>query len=134
MLHKLLQKYLSEVEASVRKLSHCHIERYQEEVLTYERINLRIRIRFASGALLEINEALIIEDDEIVSPGYRYHFQDGQQHLVFRYDNAPHHPQLPTFPHHKHLPHEVVAAAKPSISKIIEEVLLNPGDYSPPMP
>lgn len=22
---------------------------------------------------------------------------------VFRYDNAPHHPEVPTYPHHKHI-------------------------------
>ena len=124
MLHELLQKYLVEVEASVYRLSNCHIERYQEEVLTEERANLRIRIRFASGALLEINEALIVDDGEIKTLGYRYHFQDEHQRLIFRYDNTPPHPQVLTFPHHKHLPHEVAATAKPSISEIIAEVLL----------
>jgi hypothetical protein len=26
-----------------------------------------------------------------------------QGHLIIRWDNAPHFPDLPTFPHHKHL-------------------------------
>nr|WP_253881088.1 MULTISPECIES: DUF6516 family protein [Microcystis] len=34
---------------------------------------------------------------------YRYHFQDEQNNLVFRYDSTPHFPNLSTFPHHKHL-------------------------------
>jgi len=35
---------------------------------------------------------------------YRYHFMDGSDQLIFRYDNAPHHPEVATFPDHTHLP------------------------------
>lgn len=41
---------------------------------------------------------------------YAFHFQDCAQACVFRFDNSPHHPHLPTHPHHLHegtqlLPH-----------------------------
>jgi hypothetical protein len=53
--------------------------------------------------------------------GYRYHFQDGDKSLVFRYDNTPHFPGLKSFPHHKHLKDDVIAADKPTIVSVIEE-------------
>lgn len=35
---------------------------------------------------------------------YSYHWQDGNEELIIRWDNAPHHKQLKTYPHHKHTP------------------------------
>lgn len=33
---------------------------------------------------------------------YRYHLQEPGGALIARWDNAPHHPHLKTFPHHVH--------------------------------
>ncbi len=82
--------------------------------------NLRIRIRFSSGYLLELNESVVVEG-EIKHLGYRYHFQDAQNDLVFRYDNTPHFPKLKSFPDHKHTKSEVEASNKPSILDVIED-------------
>ncbi|MBT9139319.1 MAG: hypothetical protein DDT31_01903 [Syntrophomonadaceae bacterium] len=34
---------------------------------------------------------------------YRFHWMDVNDGMVFRYDNAPHHPEIATYPHHKHI-------------------------------
>jgi hypothetical protein len=96
-------------------------KRYEEEILSFSRTNVRIRVRFRSGHLLELNEAVIVKVNQIVHLGYRYHFQDEQHHLVFRYDDTPHFPDLPTFPHHKHLAETVLATSKPDILDVIKE-------------
>ena len=119
MLLDLLSQYLGDV--GVRKLEDAKIERYEEDILAANRANLRIRIRFLSGYLLELNEAAIVEAGHIRHLGYRYHFQNSQNNLVFRYDNTPHFPKISSFPHHKHLKDNVVAVDKPSILKVIEE-------------
>ncbi len=54
-----LSKHLNEVEAAFIKLFSGYIERYEEECLTPERVNLRIRVRFPKGYMLEWNEAII---------------------------------------------------------------------------
>ena len=112
MLHKLLSQYLQNVEVAVQGLEHVYVERYEEEILTPYRMNLWIRIRFLSGHLLELNEAAIVEVNHISHLGYRYHFQDEQNNLVFRYDDTPHFRNLPSFPHHKHLHDNVVYMKK----------------------
>jgi hypothetical protein len=43
--------------------------------------------------------------------------------LVFRYDSAPHFPDLPTFPHHKHLPSNVIVSWKPDIERVLQEAM-----------
>ena len=90
MLLEALSEYLKEIESVIHESENIYVERYEEEVLTDNRVNLRIRLRFVKGHLLELNEAVIIEHGYIRHLGYRYHFQDEQNALVFRYDNTPH--------------------------------------------
>ncbi|QTA90825.1 toxin TumE [Desulfonema magnum] len=122
MPHDMISHYLSQIESAIRGLRDAYTERYKEEILGYDRANLRIRIRFLSGYLLELNEAIILKAGQIKYLDYRYHFQDRENNLVFRYDNTPHFPNIDSFPHHKHLKSEVIPSDKPSILKVIEEV------------
>jgi len=46
-------------------------------------------------------------------------FMDGHNELIVRWDNAPHHPHLKTYPHHKHLQE----AIENSMEITLEEVL-----------
>lgn len=128
MLHEVLSRYLGDVAAAVRGLEGVYVERYEEEILAANRVNLWIRVRFPNGYLLELNEATIVEEESIRHLGYRYHLQDKQNNLIFRYDNTPHFPEVKSFPHHKHLQESVVATKEPSILQVIEEArLLIPG-------
>jgi len=120
MLRDPLRSYLEEIESAVHALDEVYIELYEEEILTPERVNLRIRIRFYTGCLLEINESVIYEDS-LKHLGYRYHFQGRQNQVLFRYDNTPHFRNLSTFPHHKHCPTEVVNSERPSIIEVLKE-------------
>jgi len=124
LLHSFLERYFAAIEVAVIQLP-AYAESYVEEVLASERANLRIRLRFQSGSLLEIDEAIIIEDDALKTLGYRYHFQGAGSELVFRYDNTPHFPDLPSFPHHKHLGNTVVAASKPDLLDVLQEAKIN---------
>nr|WP_277877409.1 DUF6516 family protein [Aulosira sp. FACHB-615] len=78
-------------------------------------------MRFNQTHLLEINEALLITGNQLEFLDYRYHFQDERSCLVFRYDNTPHFPNLSTFPHHKHLPDDVISSDKPEITQVLKE-------------
>lgn len=123
MLHDLLYHYLERIEAEIKKLEDVYVERYEEEILYSNRINLRIRVRFKTGDLFELNEAVIVEADQLERLNYRYHFQDRQNNLIFRYDNTPHLPDLENFPHHKHLSDNIISSQEPSVLEIIEEVV-----------
>lgn len=124
MLLNHLSKYLESVERAIRKLKGAYVERYEEEILTAYRVNLRIRIRFQTGHMLELNETIISKENQIMHIGYRYHFQDRKNSVVFRYDNTPHFQELDTYPHHKHLSEKVVAVDQPTILDVIEEATL----------
>lgn len=119
---ELIDSYLDSVEEAFSNIESAYIERYEEEILTPERCNLRIRIRFSNGSLLEWNEAFISEKDHLRHLGYRYHFQDRNNKLIFRYDNTPHFPDLKTYPNHKHKTGNVVTSERPSVWDVLEEI------------
>ena len=51
---------------------------------------------------------------------YGYQLLRNRSH-VLRYDNAPHHPEVPTFPHNKHVGDDVEPLENPSLEKFLEE-------------
>jgi hypothetical protein len=121
MMLKLLSDYLNQVEQAIVQCENAYVEPYQEEILTSQRANLRIGLRFKHIHLLEINEAIVITDNYLEFLDYRYHFQDEKNNLVFRYDSTPHFPNISTFPHHKHLPNDVISCHKPEITQVLKE-------------
>ncbi|MEH1808281.1 toxin TumE [Nostoc sp.] len=121
MLPNILSDYLNQVEQAIVQCPNLYVERYEEENLTSLRVNLRIRLRLAQTHLLEINEAIVITDNQLEFLDYRYHFQDERNCLVFRYDSTPHFPDISTFPHHKHLPNDVISSQKPEIIQVLKE-------------
>ncbi|WP_295408392.1 toxin TumE [uncultured Thiocystis sp.] len=120
-LHERLADYLQGVETSLAGLNDVEFESYVEEVLSSTRANLRIRIRFDGGILLEINEAVVVESDRLDHLDYRYHCQRADASLVFRYDSTPHFPDLPGFPQHKHLPDATIPAPQPHFHEVLAE-------------
>jgi len=50
-------------------------------------------------------------------------YQDKDGNLIFRYDMAPHHKEIPSFPHHKHTSSEaVIASSAPDVAIVLEEI------------
>lgn len=73
-------------------------------------------------ALLVDNSQLYVR--EYVSEGeriYSYHWQDADGKLRIRWDNAPHRPEMKTFPHHKHTP-EVEESEEISIEDVLRVI------------
>ncbi|MDO9129645.1 MAG: DUF6516 family protein [Anaerolineales bacterium] len=78
------------------------------------------KIVFENGYSLEFIEVVDTEQQEKVK--YRYHYMDEKQALIFRYDNAPHHKEVKTFPHHKHIPEEVTTSQEPDLHTVLMEI------------
>ena len=77
----------------------------------------RFRIIWEDDSLLEMFERFEINDGVCRIAKYSFHWQDAQGLLLKRWDNAAHHPEVDTHPHHLHensddsvLPHEPVTA------------------------
>ena len=79
-------------------------------------------ITFKDDSQLSFFEFLRQTDRKIEREKYRYHFMDTDNRLIFRYDNAPHHPEIATSPHHKHLPTGVLVSTGPYFADVLAEV------------
>lgn len=84
---------------------------------------LRVNVYFWDGSRLTIEEAISTEQGYPEIFRYSYTYTREAIH-IFRYDNAPHHPEILTFPHHKHVgPSETpTAAEKPSLAQVFAEI------------
>lgn len=58
---------------------------------------LKLKVKLIDGSVLYVRE-YVSEEDYI----YSFHWQDNEGKLRIRWDNAPHHKTIKTFPHHKH--------------------------------
>lgn len=47
---------------------------------------------------------------------------NSENEMQFRYDNTKHHPNISTFPHHKHTPNGIVESKEPEISDVLSEI------------
>ncbi|MDO8752449.1 MAG: DUF6516 family protein [Anaerolineales bacterium] len=81
-------------------------------------------IKFSDGTYLYFRE--YVELKEGYAPRrykYAYHYQRGDETVIFRYDNARHFPDLLSAPHHKHIgENEVVAANAPDLESVLKEI------------
>lgn len=88
---------------------------------------IRIRSWLVNGDLFETFEFVTLEDNAIVLQTYRLHWQDKEGRLIRRWDNAPHYPELESFPHHVHTSEGQAEPFRPINSKevlqLIEEEL-----------
>lgn len=93
------EEYLQRIAARVEALGPLLAER----ALVVRRptatlLIIRIDLRFIDGSRFEGNEIWTSAGRK-----YRFHLQDGRGELVWRVDNAPHHPEVRTQPHHLHM-------------------------------
>jgi len=62
----------------------------------------RYRLKMSDRSLLELTERLVEDKGTVSIKKYRHHWQSHDGQVIKRWDNAPHHPEIDTFPHHLH--------------------------------
>lgn len=65
-------------------------------------LNYRYRVTLADGGFVEMTERILEVGRSVEVTKYRHHWQDSTGQLIKRWDNAPHHPEVDTFPDHLH--------------------------------
>jgi hypothetical protein len=96
----------------------------EEFEVTFNEGFIRGTIIFIDGSRLHFLEYIRITSNIPIKLKYRYHYEDAEGNMAFRYDNAPHHRNIATFPHHKHVGDNVLPSREPSLSTVLEEVAL----------
>lgn len=74
------------------------------------------KVEFIDGSILRIKDYLFLAGKR----KYSYHWQNVIGNLIIRWDNSPHHKEVSTFPHHKHLPDKIIASKERNIRDVFE--------------
>ena len=82
---------------------------------------IEIKSEFIDGSKLQVFELVELKENAAEVLKYRYHFERSDRKIM-RWDNAPHHKEISTFPHHKHINGDVLDSEKPSIEEVLELV------------
>lgn len=77
---------------------------------------IKIEVIFVDNSKLFIRE--FVSSNEYV---YSYHWQDENGNLIIRWDNAPHHKHIKTYPHHKHTP-KVAESYETSLEDVLRAI------------
>ena len=80
---------------------------------------VRGRLLFLGGYVLTFMEYIQIEEER---PKYRFNLSDSKDNVIFRYDNAAHHKDIPTFPHHKHVRIKVIPSKEIGLGEVLSEI------------
>ena len=119
MIERYLQTLLDAVAASpiVRSSSVSFDKRTLDVGL------IRGELTFANGSCLHFRELVEIRA-RVIRIMYSYHYQREDGSLIFRYDDTPHFPTLPQFPHHKHTGSQAEATASepPDLIAVLREI------------
>jgi hypothetical protein len=70
--------------------------------VTLQSGKIRLKILFTDQSVAEFFEYVLVEADAVQLSKYSFHWQNADGTLKTRWDNAPHHSELPNAPHHKH--------------------------------
>ncbi|WP_143522162.1 toxin-antitoxin system TumE family protein [Pyrodictium delaneyi] len=103
------------------------LERYRGIVARLERLELTVRgdivVEKATAALVDgskLHLRQIRRGDKVIAYSYYWLSQSGE--TIEGWDNAPHHPEVETYPHHRHVGGEVRPLEDPSLEAFLEHV------------
>ena len=85
---------------------------------------VKCTIKLENNLIFDLIEVINLENNPTQNK-QKYKYQVRKKNaLIFRYDNAKHYPDLPGFPHHKHLiDGNIISSEEPYLYDIILEII-----------
>jgi hypothetical protein len=118
----MIKRYLLRLYDAIISRGYVDVEYVTVNEQSNQQGTIEGRLNFHDGSMLEFDEAILAHNDEIIKLRYAYHYQDSDNRIIFRYDNAPHHPYITTYPHHKHVGNSVEPADAPDLTRVLNEI------------
>ena len=118
----MLKNYLYRLYDTIISRGNIELELLVFDDQSRQRGSIEGRLRFYDGSLLEFDEVVLLRDEHIAKLRYAYHYQNSSGELIFRYDNVPYHPDISTYPHHKHIGSTVESAQPPELNEVLGEI------------
>ena len=119
----MIQKFVAEIEKTIDSSSIVLLSNIQKYFGPGEEtVYLKGQITIIDSSTLEISIFATESSEKLSVHKYRLHYMNDDRQMVFRYDNSPHHPEIDSYPHHKHTPGEIRPSNIPSIQDILNEI------------
>ncbi|MEN4017429.1 MAG: DUF6516 family protein [Methanobacterium sp.] len=117
----IISDYFKEVEQKIVETKIIAEKKIDYKEFSSDEGMIRGKLLFINGYVLEFMEYVCIGKER---PKYRFNLMDKNGRIIFRYDNAPHHnhPNISTFPHHKHLPGEIEESKEKEFIEVLKEI------------
>ncbi|MBF0210604.1 MAG: hypothetical protein HQK64_13245 [Desulfamplus sp.] len=116
----MIDDYFLEIETIIKEFFNIRSLTLKKKIYSSKQGYISGSIVFDNCYRLDFIE---VKDIDIKSKvKYSYHYMDDKQNLVFRYDNAPHHADIKTFPHHKHEKDAIKSSLEPTLEDILMEI------------
>jgi len=89
------------------------------EVFSYKKEDhisqLRAKLKLFDGAMLWVREVRIEEIPE----AYSYYWLRPDETVIMGWDNAPHHNEISSFPHHRHVGNTIEASEERNLDDVL---------------
>ena len=116
----MIEDYFLQVEEILREFPSIRSRVLTQKIYNHFQGYISGKIVFENGHSLEFAE--VVDTEQTTKVKYRYQYMDEKRSLIFRYDNAPHHKEVKSFPHHRHTPNKVTDSNEPGLNNILLEI------------
>lgn len=116
----MIESYFAEIEAVIQSFPNIRTYNLRKKIYNQSQGYIGGTIVFSNGFQLDFIEVKNVDIPDKIK--YRYQYMDESQTLIFRHDNAPHHKQIPTFPHHEHTQDDVIACTEPTLHAVLLKI------------
>ncbi len=116
----MIEKYFLQIDQILHEFPDIRALALKKKIYNTRQGYISGTIIFENGCKLDFAE--VINTDVKPKIKYRYQYMNKLTEQIFRYDNAPHHFDIETFPHHKHENDGVKASYEPSLSDVLTEI------------
>ncbi|PKO21464.1 MAG: hypothetical protein CVU38_14640 [Chloroflexi bacterium HGW-Chloroflexi-1] len=117
-----LQGYLARLADTLHSRHDITLEELRLTLTTVGAIFQASARFYDESRLLMVEEVERISSRDVRRVAYKFHYQQADGTLLFRYDDSPHHPHLSTFPHHKHAGSSVIETGAPDMADVLREI------------
>lgn len=117
----MLENFLADLKASLTASPIVKDIEILDEFITSVSGFLDFRVLLIDGSELFVSEYFTVLKDKIKRDKYSYHLQKNNV-LLIRWDNAPHHEELSTFPDHVHRKDGVYESKEMRVEDVLKEL------------
>jgi hypothetical protein len=117
----VIDEHLDEIEKIIKGDPLVILSDFQRIYTSQNTAYIKAKVRFIDNSFLSIFHH-VHDENGLFGFDYRYHYMDSKNTMIFRYDNAPHHPEVQSSPHHKHTSSGIKESEMPNIKDILSEI------------